>query len=123
MIAGLDFAAVPAADLSRAVAFYRDVLGLKLHTYTEGRWAEFLLPDGNAVCLYPGDAFGEAFVPAASLSLRVDDVEAAAAALDEQAVAFPTGRAPHDSGFCHSVMFLDSEGNRVFLHRRYQPEP
>jgi len=40
-------------DLDRAVAFYRDTLGLKLTMHAPGHWAALAAPDGTNIGLHP----------------------------------------------------------------------
>jgi len=51
--------------------------------------------------------------------LRVDDVAAVRAELEEQGVEF-VGEA-WDTGVCHMATFVDPDGNELTLHRRYAP--
>lgn len=121
-IQGIDFAAYPVQDLARAVAFYREVLGLTLLKHQEGRWAEFDLGDG-ALCLFPFDSMGAtSFTPAESLALRVDDMDPWVEKLKGHGLVLPWGDTPHDSGFCLGLAFKDSEGNTLWIHRRYKSE-
>lgn len=122
MIRSFDFVAYPTQDHARAIAFYRDTMGLKLGHYTEGRWAEFELPDGNVLALYHYEIFGGPFMPVSSLCLGVDDVNETAQALAAKGVTFPNGTTAHDTGVCHVSQCLDSEGNILWLHKRYAPE-
>jgi catechol 2,3-dioxygenase-like lactoylglutathione lyase family enzyme len=110
-----DYVSVPVQDMERAKAFYRDTLGLHSPNWDEG-WPE--IETGN-VSLYLVDPtrMGVEFAPhTAPLALRVTDVAAARAHLEEQGIAF-TGA--HDTGVCHMAFFDDSEGNALMLHRRY----
>jgi predicted enzyme related to lactoylglutathione lyase len=54
----------------------------------------------------------------AHIALRVPDVAAARAQLEERGVNF-TGE--HDTGVCNMALFRDSQGNSLMLHRRYAP--
>lgn len=122
MIQGIDFVAYPVQDLPRAVAFYQELLGLKLLKHSEGKWAEFDLGEG-ALCLYPFQSMGATeFKPADSLALRVDDMAAWTGKLKAAGVPLPWGEAPHDSGFCLGLAFQDPEGNTLWVHHRYKSE-
>ena len=59
MFQAIDFVSYPTQDLERAVAFYRDTLGLKVFSHTEGKWAELELPNGHTITLYPFAAMGD----------------------------------------------------------------
>lgn len=119
MIRSFDFVAYPAKDHPRAVAFYRDTLGLKLISHTQNRWAEFELEDGNVLALYHYEIFGQPFAPSSSLCLGVDDVAGTGQELAAKGVIFPNGTEANDTGVCHVSQCLDSEGNILWLHKRY----
>jgi catechol 2,3-dioxygenase-like lactoylglutathione lyase family enzyme len=112
----VDFVSVPTRDIVRAVAFYRDVLGLRESEYSEG---EVEAPNVTFGFWNP-EADGEVFVPnTAGVALRVPDVEAAVAEARE-AGAEVLGT--EDSGVCHMGFIKDPDGNVVILHRRYAPK-
>ena len=113
-----DFVSVPVQDLTRAKQFYSETLGLESPNL-DSRWPEF--PTGN-VSLYLVDpaAIGGEFTPHLShIALRVPDVAAARARLEEAGIAFEGEIL--DTGVCHMAFFRDSEGNALMLHRRYAP--
>jgi catechol 2,3-dioxygenase-like lactoylglutathione lyase family enzyme len=102
--------------VERAVAFYRDVLGLPQSEITEG---EVEAPNVTLSFWNPTQD-GEEFVPnVAGFAIRVADVEAARAELEETGVEFLG--TTYDSGVCHMGFFKDPDGNVVILHRRYAP--
>lgn len=119
MIQALDFVGVPVENLDRAVAFYRDTLGLKCLGQAE-HFAEFDLA-GNTLSLNTPTAWGNAFtpLPMGTIALRVDDMDASVAAL--RAKGLELGN-PFDTGVCKMAFFQDTEGNGLFLHHRYAPE-
>ena len=113
-----DFMSVPVQDMERAKRFYSETLGLRSPNLDEG-WPEF--ETGN-VSLYLVDPtrFGQAFAPhTAHIALRVPDVAAERAKLEEAGVEF-YGEI-RDTGVCHMAFFQDTEGNALMLHRRYAP--
>jgi predicted enzyme related to lactoylglutathione lyase len=55
------------------------------------------------------------------IALRVADVAAARAELEERGVEFH-GEIM-DTGVCHMAFFADPDGNALMLHRRYAPPP
>lgn len=120
-IQGIDFHALPATDMKRAVAFYRDTLGLTPRGEFEGSFVEFEVGDAILAIFDPA-SMGRPFqaVEAGALALRVPDVAAAVAELKAKGVAFLSE--PFDSGVCHGAFFRDSEGNSLSLHHRYAPE-
>jgi catechol 2,3-dioxygenase-like lactoylglutathione lyase family enzyme len=111
----VDFVAVPTRDVERAVAFYRDVLGLPVSEVSEG---EVETPNVTLSFWNP-ERDGEPFVAnSAGIALRVDDVEAACKAF-EAAGGEVIGI--EDSGVCHMGFCKDLDGNVLILHRRYAP--
>ncbi len=123
-VTGVDFVSVPVTDLDAARAWYRDVLGLKPSQVYQRRGepamgAEF--ETGTlTLALIDVAKIGREFQPLPMpIALRVDDVEAARAALEEQGVAFHADTL--DSGVCHMGFFADPDGNALMLHHRYAP--
>ena len=117
-----DFFAVPVRDLERADKFYGETLGLRRNPHSDERWVEY--DTGNVtLALVQPEKFGREFqpLPFASIALRVGDVAAARAKLEEAGVAFH--RDVYDSGVCTMAAFTDPDGNGILLHRRYAPYP
>ena len=112
----VDFVSVPTRDVSRAVAWYRDVLGLPESLHSEG---EVEAPNVTLGFWSP-ETDSEPFAPnVAGIAFRVADVEAARKELEAKGVAF-RGET-FDSGVCHMAFFTDPDGNELMLHRRYAP--
>jgi catechol 2,3-dioxygenase-like lactoylglutathione lyase family enzyme len=112
----VDFVSVPTRDVARAVAFYRDVLGLPESEYSEG---EVEAPNVTFGFWNP-EAEGEPFVPnTAGVGLRVPDVTAA---VEEVREAGGDVIGIEDSGVCHMGFVKDPDGNVLILHRRYAPK-
>ncbi len=111
----VDFVAVPTRDIGRALAFYRDVLGLPESAVSDG---EVEAPNVTLSFWNP-ERDGEELVPnVAGVAFRVADVEAATKEF-EAAGGEVVGI--HDSGVCHMGFCKDPDGNTVILHRRYAP--
>jgi catechol 2,3-dioxygenase-like lactoylglutathione lyase family enzyme len=111
----VDFVSVPTRDSARAVAWYRDVLGLPLSQYTD---AEVETPNVTFSFWNPEEQ-GESFVPNENgIALRVEDVEAA---VEEVRGHGAEVIGIEDSGVCHMGFVKDPDGNVLILHRRYQP--
>lgn len=108
----VDFVSVPTRDIERAVAWYRDVLGLPVSEVTAG---EVEAPNVTLSFWNP-ESDGEKFVPyLAGLAVRVADVSAARRELEDKGVEFV------DEKYCHMGFCEDPDGNTVILHRRYAP--
>ena len=117
LIERTDFVSVPVKDMTRAKAFYRDVLGLQSPDWKAG----FPEIETGSVSLYLVDptTMGMTFVPhVGHIALRVSDVAAACRELGQRGVDFTT---EYDTGVCKMAFFRDSEGNALMLHRRYAP--
>lgn len=111
----VDFVSVPTRDVARAVAFYRDVLGLAESEYSEGE------VEGPNVTLsfWAPEEEGEPFqANAAGVALRVEDVHAA---VEEARRAGAEVLGIEDTGVCHMGFVKDPDGNVLILHRRYAP--
>jgi len=109
----VDFVSVPTRDVGRAVAWYRDVLGLPPSSYTDGEVETsnvtlgFWNPEGD----------GEPFVPnSAGIAFRVADV---AKAVEEVRAAGAEVLGIEDTGVCNMGFCKDPDGNTIILHRRY----
>ena len=111
----VDFVSVPTRDATRALVFYRDVLGLRESEYSEG---EVETPNVTLGFWNP-EVEGEEFVPnTAGIALRVGDV---AAAVEEVRNAGGEVIGIEDTGVCHMGFVKDPDGNVLILHRRYAP--
>ena len=116
----VDFWAVPVTDLERSKTFYGETLGLPM-TGDGGGFPEFKLGDNGFLYLLSLEAIGGAFRGPhdAGFALRVPDVAAARAELEEKGVVFNGDVL--DTGVCHMAFFADPDGNQIVLHRRYAP--
>jgi predicted enzyme related to lactoylglutathione lyase len=119
IVTGVDFISIPTKDYAAAVEFYGTVLGLPCSAeYDKVPGAEF---ETGSVTLQVIDAaaIGRDFAPHPfPIALRVDDMDAAKAALESRGVSF---MATFDSGVCHNAVFTDPDGNVLMLHHRYAP--
>jgi catechol 2,3-dioxygenase-like lactoylglutathione lyase family enzyme len=110
----VDFVSVPTRDQARAVAWYRDVLGLTVSEHAAG---EVETPNVTLSFWNPQEE-GEDFVPnPAGIGLRVADV---GAAVEEARAAGAEVIGIEDTGVCHMGFVKDPDGNVLILHRRYE---
>jgi predicted enzyme related to lactoylglutathione lyase len=118
----VDFIAVPVQDRERAARFYEETLGLTRNPNSTDTWVEFETGNVTLALVEPGTA-GQPFVPLpfGSIVIRVPDVEAARAKLQEAGVEV-IGET-WDSGVCNGAVFTDSEGNGLAVHHRYAAYP
>jgi predicted enzyme related to lactoylglutathione lyase len=116
----VDFVAVPTRDRERAVRFYGQTLGLERNPNSTERWVEFETGNVTLAIVVP-EEIGQEFAPLpfGAIALRVSDVTATRARLEEAGVEF-AGEI-FDSGVCHGAVFKDPDGNGLLLHHRYAP--
>jgi predicted enzyme related to lactoylglutathione lyase len=115
-----DFVAVPTRDRKRAVDFYERTLGLTRNPTSTETWIEFETGNLTLSIVVPEEVgIDFAPLPFGTIMLRVPDVEAARARLEEAGVEF-LGET-WDSGVCHGAVFRDPDGNSLGLHCRYAP--
>lgn len=113
------FSGLPVSDQDRALAFYRDQMGLTLATdqqYGSGwRWIEFEVPGSPTRVLFerrPDEAPGEQ----PCLNLVVQDLDAAHKALAAKGVIFD--QEPIDAPWAPGeryALLRDSEGNLILI--------
>ena len=113
----VDFVAIPTRDIDRAVAFYRDVIGLPQNPQAETEFEA-----GNVtLAIWRPENLGLEFADngQGDIALRVPDVAAARSELESRGIEF-VGEIL-DTGVCHMAFFADPDGNSLMLHRRYAP--
>ena len=122
LVARTDFVAVPVRDLARADEFYGTTLGFERNPNSDEHWVEY--ETGNVtLALVQPERLGREFqpLPFASIAIRVADVPAARAKLEEAGVEFH--KDIYDSGVCTMAAFADPDGNGLLIHRRYARYP
>ena len=105
-----------ATDLPRAVAFYRDVLGVR-HLFDAGPRLSFFDCGGVRLMLSPAES-PEFDHPGSTLYFRVDDIEAAYRTLTDRGASFvdrPHLIAKLPDHELWMAFFRDSEGNTLAL--------
>lgn len=110
----VDFVSYNVSDMARAVAFYRDVLGLELPTPWGGEDSAF--PEfevgGTTISLtsfpeLPGGAI---------VALAVEDARAAIEELRSKGVSILME--PMETSVCYLALIADPDGNRIVIHQR-----
>ena len=116
----VDYIRVPVDNIEKAKHFYGEVLGLKRFEKLQNEdWIEYETGNVTLAVMTPHTHEYEfAALPPSTIALRVPDVAAAKAALDEAGIE--AGEV-WDSGQCKGVGLNDPAGNRILLHRRYAP--
>ena len=115
-VTGMDMSGYMCKDAPRALAFYSDIFGVQpSRVYPEDRGGEFDLPDGSTFGLWGGGGYSNyPFQPNNSVLFAVDDIEAAAESLRARGSELRSLDFPN----CRMLMFPDTEGNTVTLHKR-----
>lgn len=115
-ITGMDLSGYMVKDAPRAIAFYRDVLGLEpARLYPESRGAEYDLPDGTTFGLWGGGGKVMPFQPSNGILFAIDNIDVAVAALSARGIPIIM---QNETPNCRMVVINDSEGNSIFLHER-----
>jgi catechol 2,3-dioxygenase-like lactoylglutathione lyase family enzyme len=112
----VDFISIPTRDAARALAWYRDVLGLAESDVSEG---EVETPNVTLSFWEPEREDLPFVANTAGFALRVPDVAEARVELEARGVEFIAET--WDSGVCHFAACRDPDGNTLILHRRYAP--
>lgn len=115
-VSAIAFVMYPVTDVPRAVAFYRDTLGLRPSGNEASYWVEFEIAGGT----FGIGNFEQVGEPgsAQSLALEVSDLVAFRAMLDERGVM---SREPFETPICWISGVMDPDGNRVWLHQSKTP--
>ena len=115
-----DFVSVPVTDMARSKQFYGETLGLPLSSGDDA-WPEYQLGENVSLYLIDPTNIGQTFTAphSSQIALRVADVAAARASLEQAGVEFDAETM--DTGVCHMAFFRDPDGNSLMLHRRYAP--
>jgi len=117
-IRGTDFILYTVTDYSRAIAFYRDILGLPLgQTWHDMAWAEFDIPP-TTLAIHDPAVRGEYVKnePSGTVFLAVDDIFLAVEELRQNGVEIVYG--PIETPICWDAAIKDPDGNMIGLHQR-----
>jgi predicted enzyme related to lactoylglutathione lyase len=112
-IKGIDVHTYLVKDPARAIAFYRDTLGLPV-SIEMPQGAEFELADGATFGVWQMQ--DGSWHPSAGVMFAVDDLDEAAKYYGKCGVKVLDG--PLDTGSCFMAVCEDSEGNSFLLHQR-----
>jgi len=111
-LGGVDHVWFWVTDMDRAVAFYRDALGLELRMRHENAWSEF---EAGGIRIGLHGAVGEMPIAHGGTAVfEVRDLDLAKASLEEAGVAFDAhlGEVP---GLARYASFEDPDGNSMQL--------
>ena len=118
----VDYIRVPVTDMDAANHFYGELARPRAQSELPGDdWVEYEAGNVTLAVMTPHTHDYEfAPLPPATIALRVADVAAAKAKLEE--AGLEVGEM-WDSGACNGAGVSDPAGNRILLHRRYAPYP
>ena len=118
----VDYIRVPVTDIDAANHFYGELLGLRRSPNSPADdWVEYEAGNVTLAVMTPHSHDYEfSALPPSTIALRVADVAAAKAKLEEAGVEVAD---MCDSGVCRGAGVSDPSGNRILLHRRYGPYP
>ncbi|HEX5951296.1 MAG TPA: VOC family protein [Actinomycetota bacterium] len=102
------------ADLSRAIAFYTEVLGLRLVRREGDEWAEL---DAGPIRLALHAGAGDGREPGGTVVFEVDDLDETRFAMQTRGASF--GDEGEVDGIARFASFMDPDGNRMQLIERY----
>ena len=112
IIKGTDIFEFLVNDPEKAIAFYRDVLGMTpTEIDKEGRGAEFTLADGTTFGVWRR----EDAATGGGIMFAVDDIHEAIAALRSRGAELSD---PVEGAVCYMSFGQDPEGNRFIVHQR-----
>ena len=103
----------PVTDMKRAMAFYKDGLGLKSGDVTIEYWAEFDI-GGGTFGIGNFEQLGTAGT-AQSFALEIADL---AAFREKLKSAGYESSEPHDLPTCSIAVVADPDGNKIWLHEK-----
>jgi predicted enzyme related to lactoylglutathione lyase len=113
VITGIDLSAYLTPNPARAVAFYRDILGMApTEVDTEGRGAEFTLPDGSTFGVWQPDSGPTS---GGTIMFAVADIDAAAAQFRARGLELSD---VSETPVCRMVFASDPDGNGIIIHQR-----
>jgi catechol 2,3-dioxygenase-like lactoylglutathione lyase family enzyme len=118
----VDYIRVPVTDIEDANRFYGELLGLPRNPNSpHDDWVEYEAGNVTLAVMTPHTHdYDFTALPPATIALRVADVAAAKATLEEAGLEVED---VWDSGGCRGAGVEDPAGNRILLHRRYAPYP
>jgi predicted enzyme related to lactoylglutathione lyase len=113
-ISGIDIHTYLVRDADRAIAFWRDTMGLKLTWEMQGMGAEFELADGSSFGVWKLD--DGTWMAGNGIMFAVSDVAIAVAELKAKGVNVLEHI--EETPACTMAFAEDTEGNRFVLHKR-----
>ncbi len=118
MINGIDVTIRAVKDVSKTLAFYRDVLGLPVDDEMPGFYGEVEVGGSFLGFIQSTEQFTFPWKEPAGTTvlLNVNDVHEAKSALEAKGVTFPRG--VYESPACWIADFDDPDGHGLALHQK-----
>ncbi len=121
MIKGIKFVNIPVADQDRALAFYTEKLGFRVHTdqplNEKQRWIELSIPGADTgLTLFTPEGHESRIGTFTGISFHTDDVQATYDQLVARGVEFTGPPARQPWGIF--AMFKDVDGNQFVMSGR-----
>ena len=116
-VRGVDFVFYNVTDMDKAVAFYRDTLGLKVIGEVGKMWTEFETgTTALSIGVYGAKPIKKGEKGNVSVALSVDDVEKTLVELKAKGVT--VNMEPQSFDPCFMASISDPDGNEIVLHHR-----
>ena len=121
MIKGIKFINIPVADQDRALTFYTEKLGFRIHTdqpfNDKQRWIELSIPGADTgVTLFTPEEHQDRIGSFTGFSFHTDDVQRTYEELSARGVEF--AGPPMKQPWGHFAKFKDVDGNEFVLSSR-----
>jgi predicted enzyme related to lactoylglutathione lyase len=116
MLQKVAFTMYPVTDMTRARAFYEDVLGLgRSSNGASSPWVEFDLPGGGCLAITTVTPNQPSASAGGTIAFEVDDLPATVADLKARGAEF--AMEDIDSPVCRMAIVKDPDGNAIILHK------
>ncbi len=118
-VKSIAWTAYPGKNVANLLAFYRDVLGLRVDrahpSEDRAQFVEFDLGNDHWFTILPEEFLGRPAGSGSGVVFEVDDIDAALDRVRERASSADEKAADHPG--CRVASFDDPEGNKVGLHQ------
>jgi len=115
MIKGIAFTGSSVTDMTRARAFYEDVLGLKPSEEMAGKWIEYEV-GGGIFAITNIDPRWTPSNQGTAIAFEVDDMDATIDKLRKSRVKFFLDKS--ETPVCWTAIVYDPDKNKVVIHKR-----